>query len=295
MFFFFKQKTAYEISACLVGSEMCIRDRYMGNRKIMRKVTLLSFVLCAVIGLALTSHLAPTEGLQSSVSLPQLQSGSKMKTRFFGAIFKLVFKVAKVIIKAVAKNGKRIIRHVPRRSNLGRNLFRRFGSNRQVKFYKGGVVRILRKGVVKQVKARGGLKKLLKKVGRVVKKQEKKILRKSKRSKGRRSRRNRPNRNRRNRNRRNRNRRNRNRRRNNRRRNNRRRRNRRNRRCRRSIGRANNRVRNLRRRLSRLRRQIDKIKELIREAEQIAQTRSEETRQETVHETTHTTTHEDQQ
>ena len=27
-FFFFKQKTAYEISACLVGSEMCIRDRH---------------------------------------------------------------------------------------------------------------------------------------------------------------------------------------------------------------------------------------------------------------------------
>ena len=27
VFFFFKQKTAYEISACLVGSEMCIRDR----------------------------------------------------------------------------------------------------------------------------------------------------------------------------------------------------------------------------------------------------------------------------
>eukprot|EP01017_Pseudomicrothorax_dubius_P003945 TRINITY_DN10688_c0_g1_i8.p1 TRINITY_DN10688_c0_g1~~TRINITY_DN10688_c0_g1_i8.p1 ORF type:complete len:196 (-),score=28.19 TRINITY_DN10688_c0_g1_i8:167-754(-) len=26
--FFFRQKTAYEISACLVGSEMCIRDRY---------------------------------------------------------------------------------------------------------------------------------------------------------------------------------------------------------------------------------------------------------------------------
>src|SRR5674476_1582771 len=28
VFFFFKQKTAYEISACLVGSEMCIRDRH---------------------------------------------------------------------------------------------------------------------------------------------------------------------------------------------------------------------------------------------------------------------------
>ena len=27
LFFFFKQKTAYEIASCLVGSEMCIRDR----------------------------------------------------------------------------------------------------------------------------------------------------------------------------------------------------------------------------------------------------------------------------
>ena len=26
---FFKQKTAYEISECLVGSEMCIRDRFL--------------------------------------------------------------------------------------------------------------------------------------------------------------------------------------------------------------------------------------------------------------------------
>ena len=28
MFFFFKQKTAYEMTSSLVGSEMCIRDRY---------------------------------------------------------------------------------------------------------------------------------------------------------------------------------------------------------------------------------------------------------------------------
>ncbi len=28
--FFFKQKTAYEIASCLVGSEMCIRDRTTG-------------------------------------------------------------------------------------------------------------------------------------------------------------------------------------------------------------------------------------------------------------------------
>ena len=31
--FFFKQKTAYEISACLVGSEMCIRDRRERKRE----------------------------------------------------------------------------------------------------------------------------------------------------------------------------------------------------------------------------------------------------------------------
>ncbi len=30
IFFFFKQKTAYEIASCLVGSEMCIRDRTLG-------------------------------------------------------------------------------------------------------------------------------------------------------------------------------------------------------------------------------------------------------------------------
>ena len=30
LFFFFKQKTAYEIMPSLVGSEMCIRDRVYG-------------------------------------------------------------------------------------------------------------------------------------------------------------------------------------------------------------------------------------------------------------------------
>ncbi len=32
-FFFFKQKTAYEIGVRLVGSEMCIRDRTTGVSK----------------------------------------------------------------------------------------------------------------------------------------------------------------------------------------------------------------------------------------------------------------------
>eukprot|EP00658_Telonema_sp_P-2_P046468 TRINITY_DN34658_c0_g1_i1.p2 TRINITY_DN34658_c0_g1~~TRINITY_DN34658_c0_g1_i1.p2 ORF type:complete len:124 (+),score=43.95 TRINITY_DN34658_c0_g1_i1:55-426(+) len=31
LFFFFKQKTAYEMLRSLVGSEMCIRDRIMGQ------------------------------------------------------------------------------------------------------------------------------------------------------------------------------------------------------------------------------------------------------------------------
>ncbi len=34
-FFFFKQKTAYEISACLVGSGMCIRGRCVTVRVLM--------------------------------------------------------------------------------------------------------------------------------------------------------------------------------------------------------------------------------------------------------------------
>ena len=39
--FFFKQKTAYEIMPSLVGSEMCIRDRYKHTK---RDVVLCAFV-----------------------------------------------------------------------------------------------------------------------------------------------------------------------------------------------------------------------------------------------------------
>eukprot|EP01017_Pseudomicrothorax_dubius_P023909 TRINITY_DN2545_c0_g1_i1.p1 TRINITY_DN2545_c0_g1~~TRINITY_DN2545_c0_g1_i1.p1 ORF type:complete len:245 (-),score=66.38 TRINITY_DN2545_c0_g1_i1:162-896(-) len=242
----------------------------MGNPKIMRKGLLISFLLCVVIGLALTSHITPVEESQKQTnSLSQFQSNSKAKTKFFGAIFRLIFTVTRVIIKAVARNGKSIARVVKRKSSLGKKLFRRFGSNRQVKFYKGGVVKVLRKGVVRKFKARGGMKKLLNKVTRVVKKQAKKVMKKSKkgkrRSSKRRSSKRRNKRNKRQKNRRRRNRRNR----------------RKNRKCRRGIGRANRRVRNLRTRLSRLRRQIRKIKQLIRETEQITQTSSEETREET--------------
>ena len=42
--FFFKQKTAYEIASCLVGSEMCIRDSYSsastgGRHQVMHEQT----------------------------------------------------------------------------------------------------------------------------------------------------------------------------------------------------------------------------------------------------------------
>ena len=36
--FFFKQKTAYEIGVRLVGSEMCIRDRYRRGQRYGRTV-----------------------------------------------------------------------------------------------------------------------------------------------------------------------------------------------------------------------------------------------------------------
>eukprot|EP00658_Telonema_sp_P-2_P057270 TRINITY_DN45716_c0_g2_i1.p1 TRINITY_DN45716_c0_g2~~TRINITY_DN45716_c0_g2_i1.p1 ORF type:complete len:113 (+),score=29.43 TRINITY_DN45716_c0_g2_i1:42-380(+) len=44
-FFFFKQKTAYEMLRSLVGSEMCIRDRYqrrVRGRELMRAHRLLA-------------------------------------------------------------------------------------------------------------------------------------------------------------------------------------------------------------------------------------------------------------
>ena len=57
--FFFKQKTAYEISACLVGSEMCIRDRI--------KITPVEFA-DEVLKIALTKELKKTEWVEVDMS-----------------------------------------------------------------------------------------------------------------------------------------------------------------------------------------------------------------------------------
>ncbi len=45
--FFFEEMTAYEISACLVGSEMCIGDRRGSDRRVCRVVVL---VVCCAVG-----------------------------------------------------------------------------------------------------------------------------------------------------------------------------------------------------------------------------------------------------
>ena len=46
-FFFFKQKTAYEMLRSLVGSEMCIRDRLSGGEQALTAISLLFAVFIA--------------------------------------------------------------------------------------------------------------------------------------------------------------------------------------------------------------------------------------------------------
>eukprot|EP00827_Trimyema_finlayi_P007145 TRINITY_DN96_c0_g2_i4.p1 TRINITY_DN96_c0_g2~~TRINITY_DN96_c0_g2_i4.p1 ORF type:complete len:631 (+),score=221.33 TRINITY_DN96_c0_g2_i4:37-1929(+) len=65
MFFFFKQKTAYEIASCLVGSEMCIRDsinaEYMGTFLILSSVYVMVMNVVCSNGVYLTGAAASTE------------------------------------------------------------------------------------------------------------------------------------------------------------------------------------------------------------------------------------------
>jgi len=49
LFFFFKQKTAYEIMPSLVGSEMCIRDRYDTQWQNLMAATTISIIPIIVI------------------------------------------------------------------------------------------------------------------------------------------------------------------------------------------------------------------------------------------------------
>ena len=68
-FFFFKQKTAYEIASCLVGSEMCIRDScdadFAGDRVDRRSTS----GLCCFLGKSLnvwSSKKQPTVALSTA-------------------------------------------------------------------------------------------------------------------------------------------------------------------------------------------------------------------------------------
>ena len=57
VFFFFKQKTAYEMLRSLVGSEMCIRDRNTGAGGSRTSVPLTWLLVSAAVGLAGASAL----------------------------------------------------------------------------------------------------------------------------------------------------------------------------------------------------------------------------------------------
>ena len=87
-FFFFKQKTAYEIQYGLVGSEMCIRDRYwiiqiLSLRRLLEKFPVLFYCFqkgsgpCLQICLLYTSDAADE---RSSVDLGGRRIIKKKKT-----------------------------------------------------------------------------------------------------------------------------------------------------------------------------------------------------------------------
>eukprot|EP00825_Cyclidium_porcatum_P006464 TRINITY_DN13213_c0_g1_i2.p2 TRINITY_DN13213_c0_g1~~TRINITY_DN13213_c0_g1_i2.p2 ORF type:complete len:161 (-),score=16.19 TRINITY_DN13213_c0_g1_i2:132-614(-) len=59
-FFFFKQKTAYEIMPSLVGSEMCIRDRY--QRRVHGVQYLLALVNCKKASFLFSAKFLPKWG-----------------------------------------------------------------------------------------------------------------------------------------------------------------------------------------------------------------------------------------
>eukprot|EP00831_Metopus_contortus_P025463 TRINITY_DN21942_c0_g1_i2.p3 TRINITY_DN21942_c0_g1~~TRINITY_DN21942_c0_g1_i2.p3 ORF type:complete len:119 (-),score=32.49 TRINITY_DN21942_c0_g1_i2:69-425(-) len=77
-FFFFKQKTAYEMQRGLVGSEMCIRDRstwkYEGGETAKHKYDNLEFVL---------ADLTQSEHLLESHSFAKILQNELIKTTGF--------------------------------------------------------------------------------------------------------------------------------------------------------------------------------------------------------------------
>eukprot|EP00831_Metopus_contortus_P074778 TRINITY_DN68333_c0_g1_i1.p2 TRINITY_DN68333_c0_g1~~TRINITY_DN68333_c0_g1_i1.p2 ORF type:complete len:115 (-),score=34.88 TRINITY_DN68333_c0_g1_i1:32-376(-) len=67
MFFFFKQKTAYEMQRGLVGSEMCIRDS-------LEEILFHAIFLFLYILLFLKDPFVPQEGLLSQTDLMKVQN-----------------------------------------------------------------------------------------------------------------------------------------------------------------------------------------------------------------------------
>src|SRR5678809_1067484 len=88
-FFFFKQKTAYESSACLVGSEMCIRDSLkltFRDRAALTFMLLAPFLLTIGMGFVTGRFSGGSSGLSDIpviiVNLDQEQLGNALADAF---------------------------------------------------------------------------------------------------------------------------------------------------------------------------------------------------------------------
>ena len=74
LFFFFKQKTAYEMLRSLVGSEMCIRDRHMGYPFFLSRVIVQSEYLAKYLLPACRCQRCPVPVSYTHLTLPTIYS-----------------------------------------------------------------------------------------------------------------------------------------------------------------------------------------------------------------------------
>ena len=74
VFFFFKQKTAYEMLRSLVGSEMCIRDRYAGRDVLPLWVADMDFAAPPAVVDALQQRIAHGAVSYTHLTLPTIYS-----------------------------------------------------------------------------------------------------------------------------------------------------------------------------------------------------------------------------
>eukprot|EP00831_Metopus_contortus_P026719 TRINITY_DN22668_c0_g1_i1.p1 TRINITY_DN22668_c0_g1~~TRINITY_DN22668_c0_g1_i1.p1 ORF type:complete len:123 (+),score=35.06 TRINITY_DN22668_c0_g1_i1:1-369(+) len=85
-FFFFKQKTAYEMQRGLVGSEMCIRDRRISYPEFRSYVTKSKIILklMSQAGLISKDDLRPNFGIPSMSDVPDCDSDLEQEVLYKG-------------------------------------------------------------------------------------------------------------------------------------------------------------------------------------------------------------------